>query len=381
MRINSDHQNIRNDQQVLFLDDDLSFLSSLNRLFVSKNVTWKYVFVSNVEDAMKIIRAGKTDMLVSDIRMPGCDGFHMLKSLRENMETADLPVVMFSAYNHPRLKIKAIELGAVDLINKPVQADELVARINSILKQKQKFESLQNEKLFLPDTLEKHSVALESRTIEIILRLAKTVESRNCEDMQHLVRVGYSSKILAESLGLGKDFSYRILISSLLHDIGKIAIPDAVLLKKGKLTSKERIIMKSHCQLGFDILNPHMKSQSDDGMNIVKIISAIFDFFESADNDILKSAAEIALGHHEWFNGAGYPNGLTGERIPLSARIVMVADVYDSLRTKRMYKPAYTHAESMEIILKNNNTQFDPELITALINCADEFDKIKSATE
>lgn len=381
MKIDTNQQNLTNNQHVLILDDDVSVLSSLNRLFISKNVKWRYSFSSHVDEALEMIGGEKIDLLISDIRMPGSDGFHMLKSLRANSKWEDLAVVMFSAYDHPRLKTKAIELGAVDLMKKPVQPDELLARINSVLEQRQHIERLKEQNLYLENKIKEQSLAMESSKIRIILRLAKAVEVRRYDDIKHHARVSYYSKILSVYHGLKKEFSEEIFVASPLHDIGKIVLPDAAMLSGDTLTDKERAIMNSHCRFGYELLKSQsVGDQSGQGMSVGKMITTTSNLVELAYSRFLETAAEIALGHHEWFDGSGYPAGIAGKKIPLSARIVAIADVYDALRTQRMYRPAYTHAEALEIIKKNTNSQFDPELVCTFTRCSDEFERIHQAS-
>lgn len=364
------------EQHVLILDDDISLHKALNRMLIRKNVPWEFSFANHVDEALETIRNKKIDMIISDIKMPGKDGFHMLKSLRESPHWSDMPVMMITAFDHSRLKTKAIELGAVDLLTKPVKPDEMLARINSVLKEKQQKDELKNKLITSQEESNNYSKQIWFSKIEIILRLAMASQFRNIEDSDHVVRVGYYSKILSEQLNNEKKFGDELFVASPLHDIGKIAIPDSVLLKTDQFTDKDKAIMNCHCKLGYDLLQPQISSPKTKTMDLNKMISAIFEVHYTPKNHLLDLAAEIALSHHEWFNGKGYPYGLKGKEIPLSARIVSIADVYDALRNQRPYKPAYSHKEAIGIMRENISTQFDPEIFSGFEKCADEFNRI-----
>lgn len=369
-------QNDWADQHLLFLDDDISVLKSINRILIQKRVDWKYSFATCVPEALDLMTKQRIDMLISDIKMPGTDGFHFLKSLRESPDWHDLPVVMVTGLDSPRIKTKAIEMGAADLLSKPIRPEELLARIHSVLNQKRKLDEFKAHNDYLQDLASEHSREIESSKIEMILRLAKAGDFRCSENGNHVIRVGYYSKILSEQFGVDRAFSDKLFITAPLHDIGKIALPDAVLLKTGKLTEKEWAITQSHCALGFDLLSPSLLKDKSSNQNLSKMVSVVFDIYETTRNHLLDMAAEIALGHHEWYNGGGYPYGRKGEQIPLSARIVAIVDSYDGLRTKKTHKPAYSHAETLSMMKKLSGTQFDPNIFKEFEKCSEDFKRI-----
>lgn len=352
-------------EHILFLDDDVSILKSLKRMLVQKKLGWRYSFATSVREAFEILEDGSVDILVSDIKMPDRDGFHMLKGLREDTRWDQLPVVMCTALQNPQLKTKAMELGAIDLIHKPIKPSEMVARISTILFERKKILHLAEQSLFYKRLMLEHSRELEASKVEMILRLAKAAEYRSGEDSNHVVRVGYYSKFLADRLGLEQSYSDQLFVASPLHDIGKIAIPDQVLLKQESFTEQEMSIMRCHCELGYELLGPNRHSRQTRELNVSNMVAVVYNLYEYGHNHLLESAAEIALNHHEWFDGNGYPYGKQGEQIPLSARIVAIADTYDSLRTERVYKRASTHQEAFIIMQNLKERQFDPKIFKA----------------
>jgi len=377
MKMMQTSQNSWNDHHVLFVDDDVAVLKSLNRVLRYRRVGWKFSFAHNATAAREVMREKPVDVLVSDIKMPGQDGFALLEALRKDPAWGDLPVVLITGLEGSKLKTKALELGATDLLSKPVNTDELVARINLELRQSRKFHELRESSSRLRERVIEHSRELEAGKIEVILRLAKAAEFRLFDhDENHTVRIGYYSKCLSDRLRLEREFCDSIFVASPLHDIGKIGIPDSLLLKKGPLTQKQKNIMNYHCELGHELLGPAKLFENARYPQVGKMISIIFDFYETTENKLIDMAAEIALGHHEWFDGSGYPYGKRSYEIPLAARIVAIADVYDTLRMGRSYKPAYSHEDAIAQMRRENHKHFDPRIFSAFEACSDDFDRI-----
>ncbi len=350
------------EDHVLFLDDDVAILKSLKRMIVQKKLRWRCSFASTANAALAILERESVDIFVSDIKMPDRDGFHVLKGLREDTRWDKLPVVMYTALENPYLKAKALELGAIDLIHKPIKPSEMVARISTILHERNKYAKLEKKAIEYKQLLFESSKQLEANKVEMILRLAKAGEYRSSEDGNHVVRVGYYSKFLADRFGLVRSYSDQIFIASSLHDIGKLAVPDYVLLKNEKLTEKEIAILRCHSKLGYDLLRSNNFLQEEGALTVGTMAKVVFRLDDYARNDLLQRAAEIALNHHEWFDGSGYPNGKHGDDIPLSARIVAIADTYDSIRSERVYKRAMGHEEAMAVMRSLCGRQFDPEI-------------------
>jgi putative two-component system response regulator len=292
--------------------------------------------------------------------MPGKDGFALLVELSQSDQTDSIPVIMVTGIGERSLKRRALKMGATDLLNKPVDLEDLIARITNVLRIK----SYQDELKQLNETFEKkakdRTVALEDYRQDVIWRLAKAGEYRDKGTGNHVVRVGHYSRTLAKALDLSIDEVKTIFLTSALHDIGKIAIPDAILLKPGRLTSEERKVMQTHCEIGAQILQDCTGGSKTLGRSGV-------------DNPLLKAAGQIALSHHEWWDGSGYPSGLAVENIPLESRIVSIADAYDALSTERPYKSAYKQDKVLEIMRAEVGAHFDPEVFEAFEQSLDQF--------
>lgn len=304
------------------------------------------------------------DIVLLDIMMPVMDGFEVCSKMKEDKNLKDIPVIFLSAMTDINSKAKAFEIGAIDYITKPFEVQEIKARVKTHLSLKlaQNELAMQNEILNMKvEERTREIIRTQEATLETIANLA---EYRDPETGGHINRTKGYIKVLAERLKEHpkyKDIIDDTIISSYykaspLHDIGKIGIRDEVLLKPGKLTPIEFEEMKQHSVIGY---------------NTLKMAAN-----QLGDNSFLTYAMEVALHHHEKWDGTGYPDGLKGEEIPLSCRLMAIADVYDALISKRIYKPAFSHKKSISIILEESGTHFDPELIEILKEIHEEFRKI-----
>lgn len=360
-------------QEILFVDDDINILNSINRILKQNHVPWIYRFAGGVDEALAILQEREVDAVIADICMPDRDGFELLGFLRSSKMWSDIPVVVLTGMYNPGLKNKALDMGATDLLNKPIIPDDLLARIRSVLQIKhcQDIIKLQNTRLRM--LVRQRTKALEATRLDIIWRLGKAAEFRNNETGFHIIRVGYYSKILAENLGMAKEFTKMIFLTSPLHDLGKIGIPDSILLKPGSLDGVEREIMRTHCRIGQDILNPDTFGQKNSFANIDIALNEIL---YKDRNPFLQMAADIAGNHHEQWNGNGYPNGKKHEEISLPSRIVTICDVYDALRSQRTYKTRIAHDEAVTIMRKENTLRFDPEIFPIFEQSLSDFQDI-----
>jgi len=348
-------------QEILFVDDEIKIHKGLQRLFQQNKVPWKYMIAESVDDALAILQEHDIDTVITDLHMPNKDGFEFLSLLRKNQAWNDIPVVILTGLDNPELKIKALDMGAIDLLHKPLTPDYLLARINSILHIKRSQDVLKKENAHLSELVCQKIEALEATQLDLVWRLGRAAEFRNTDPGNHVIRTGYYSKILAESMGLAEDFSETIFLASFLHDLGKIGISGSIVLKPGSLTDSESKILRTHCQIGEALLSTRISKK---GSNSTSINSSIGNMLDSQCNHFLQMAANIAGHHHEQWNGYGYPYGKKKEAIPLSARIVSISDVYDSLRSKRTYKPGIEHHEAIAIMRKENGFRFDPNVFS-----------------
>jgi putative two-component system response regulator len=366
---------IEHKKRVLFVDDDPSFLRNLERMLCDQRPDWEMSFALSAEEALRVAAREDIDAVVVDVLMPGTDGFDLLSAWREGERTKDVPVVILTASDDRALKRRALDLGAADLLNKPFNREDLIARIRSVLRLKSYEDELRNQKDTLELKVKEQTAHLEQSRREIIWRLAKAGEYRDDETGNHVVRVACYCRAVAEGLGADHEFVDALFLTSPLHDIGKIGIPDRILLKRGRLTPKERRIMERHCAIGNDILTDAPK-----GMRVC------VDWWRTgsrpgrlASGDwILGMASTIVMAHHERWDGRGYPGGLGGEEIPLEARIVGVADVYDALSSERPYKPAYPEQHVLAIMRGENGRHFDPAIFAVFENVLGDMRAIRA---
>ncbi|HIE16947.1 MAG TPA: response regulator [Dehalococcoidia bacterium] len=299
------------------------------------------------------------DVILLDIMMPGMDGFEVTRRLRADDKTRTIPIVMVTALSEVADRVRALEAGADDFLTKPVDKTELIARINSSLKVKAYNDHMRNYQQTLEaevanrteelrQTLEKLKLA----SLDTICRLSCAAEYRDEDTGAHIKRMSHYAAAVADKMGLNDSFVESILYAAPMHDIGKIGIPDHILLKPGKLDPDEWEIMKQHTIIGAQIL-------------------------EGSDVETIRLAEVIALSHHERRDGGGYPRGLQGSEIPLAGRIVAIADVFDALTSKRPYKEPVPLEKSFSIVQQERARHFDPEVTDKFLAIKDELVAIK----
>jgi putative two-component system response regulator len=287
--------------------------------------------------------AYEPDLILTDLHMPDMDGFEFLKFIRKNRkDSIFLPIVVLSGDESLESRKKALELGASDFLNKPGDPHEIILRVKNMLTMRIWNKSLSEVNRDLESRIRERTFELEQAQIEMIERLALAGEYRDDDTGQHAVRVGEIAADVAKVMGYPHEFVSAIGLAARLHDIGKLAIPDSVLLRPGKLTPEEANIMKSHCLKGARILS-------------------------GSHAPLLRMAERIAASHHEWYDGTGYPHGLAGTKIPAEARIVAVADCYDALLQERPYRAAWPRKEALEEIKSLSGKQFDPDVVNAFL--------------
>lgn len=327
---------------ILIVDDQTANLDVLRGILKSN---YKILATTSGKQALKIAQHKQPDLILLDIMMPELDGYQVCKALKDNPSTAKIPVIFITAMIEHENEFTGLELGAVDYLTKPVNADIVKQRIKNHLELYDRRRQLESE-------VEKRTAKIEASRMEIIHRLGRAAEYKDNETGLHVKRMSLFSHKIALETGMTEREARLILKAAPMHDIGKIGIPDSILLKPGKLDSEEWEVMQTHAQIGADILS--------DG-----------------DSAILKLAETIAITHHEKWDGSGYPNGLAGEDIPLAGRIVAIADVFDALTSERPYKKAWPTEKAVNLIKEESGKHFDPSLVLVFLSVLDEIIDIK----
>jgi putative two-component system response regulator len=338
---------------ILVVDDDEHHCSLLRIFLEAEGYTAREA--GNGAEAYVCIDQQCPDLILLDVMLPDTDGFEITRQLKQNKDTAGIPIVMVTALDDRAARLRALEAGVEDFLTKPVDRSELVVRVRNLLTVKHYADFLRHHNRLLERQVDEKTQQVRQQCIATVLTLARAAEYRDETTGDHVNRISHYTVALAELLGLDSEFRDQIFYASPMHDIGKLAIPDHILLKPGLLTKNEWAIMKTHTTLGREILrNQH--------------------------SPYLEMGSEIAVSHHEYWDGSGYPLGLKGEAIPLAARIMVICDVYDALRSKRPYKQIISHEETLEIMrrgdLRTRPTQFDPQIFDVFMTHHGQFEQI-----
>ena len=350
---------------ILIVDDTPENLSVLGELL---QTSYRVRAANSGRRALQIAHGKPApDLILLDVMMPEMDGFDVLAELRSNPATKHIPVIFVTAMDGTEDEEHGLDCGAVDYITKPIRPAIVLARVRSQLELKLARDILRDQNAYLESEVARRMA--ENQLIQdiSILALARLAETRDPETGNHLRRTQEYVRSLAQSLRQHPRFAHFLddkTINSLaksapLHDIGKVGIPDHILLKPGPLTPEEWVIMRTHAKLGSDA-----------------IAQAELDAAEQVE--FLALAKEIAHHHHEKWNGSGYPDGLAGDAIPIAARLMALADVFDALICKRVYKAAMSFDQALEIITGDSGTHFDPDIVRAF---TDNFDRFKAIAD
>jgi putative two-component system response regulator len=328
--------------QALLVDDSRSALDFLKRLIEADGLVQATAYLDPLQ-AIATARERDFDIVLVDYEMPKMDGITFIRELRSLPKFADIPIVMVTSIQTDEVRLKALEAGATDFLPKRPQAMEMNVRLRNLIKLGAAVRKLNNQAAHLAIEVAAATQKLQEREEEIILRLALAVEYRDNDTGEHTLRVAKYSRIIAEELGLSPRLCRDIYLAAPLHDVGKVAIPDGILLKPGKLDGDEMAIIRTHAAIGGRIL---------------------------ADShcELIQLGAIIAGNHHERWDGSGYPNGLKQLEIPIAARIVTVADVFDALTTKRPYKEAMPLLKAREYLEDKKEIEFDPACVDAFLS-------------
>lgn len=360
--------------RVLMVDDEPRVLAGFRRALLGRGLECELREAGNGREALEVLRREPIDVVLSDVQMPGMDGLELLQAIRAETAWETVQVVIVTGLDARDQKARAIELGASDLLTKPVSTAELQARLRNALQLKAYQDDLRARNAVLEEEVRRRTTEIAASRAEVVFRLAKAAELRDEETGLHVVRVGCYCRTIAQTLDLGAAFCDTIFLAGPLHDVGKIGIPDEILLKPGKLDPGEWTVMRRHTQIGAAILSREpgafeaLLSSSGGLRSLVE---------PRPENPVLAMAADIAMAHHERWDGDGYPRGLAGNDIPLAARICAVADVYDALGSVRPYKPAYPEEQVLAIMADGRGSQFDPEVYDAFGDCLPELQALR----
>ncbi|MEM7456032.1 MAG: HD domain-containing phosphohydrolase [Planctomycetota bacterium] len=360
--------------KIMIVDDEQLVIRVVKRFLASDGYK-NFVTTTDPRQAVDRIIAERPDVVLLDINMPHINGLELLKIRQRTPECQHVPFIILSANSETETKREALQLGATEFLNKPVDPFELVLRVQNALIVKRHHDHLENYAEQLVREVQRRTAQIERSREQIIHCLAKAAEYRDNETGEHVIRVGKYSHVVAQQLGFSKKYCRQIELAAQLHDVGKIGIPDSILLNPGKLTGEEFEVMKKHCGLGCEIMGPLAQSEVDKIQGHSNVGGFIMDIFD--ESPMLEMAAVIARTHHEKWDGSGYPNQLKGDQIPIEGRIVCVADVYDALCSERPYKPKFPIKKCLEIMLSERGTRFDPIVLDAFFERIRDIEDIR----
>jgi response regulator RpfG family c-di-GMP phosphodiesterase len=338
---------------IVVVDDD-RFVLELVRHVVAELPAVRVVTFENATAALQWCHTNEPDVIITDYDMPGLSGLELIAAVRRERHAAEVPIMMITASGHGAVRVEALDRGANDVLSKPIEAAEVRARTKNMLAIRRGQRLLAQRSSWLEEEVHKATAAIASRERETILRLSKAAEYRDWETGSHIVRVSLYARVVARQLSLPSSEQETLFQAAPMHDVGKIGIPDSILLKPGALDAEEFDLIKQHTVIGHGILG-------------------------GSSSGLLQAAAEIALTHHERFDGSGYPNEMAGEAIPLLGRIVAVADTFDALTSRRPYKSAWPPELAWRYLEQNQGTRFDPACVEAFLQARADAEEIRAA--
>ncbi len=337
--------------KIVIVDDQTSARTMLRHILEDIGPELEVFDFGDSEEALRWSEHNRPDLLLLDYRMPAIDGLEFARRFRRSLTNRDVPIVLVTVVGDEPIRQAALDAGVIDFLVKPVRPRELRARCRNLLQLRQQSESIKQRALSLEQRLLSSMHEVEERERETLSRLARAIEFRDSGTSAYLERMSHVAGLIAEGLGMPEDEVRMIEMAAPLHDIGKIAIPDDVLMKPGPLDDQQLNIMRRHPRIGYELLS-------------------------GSQNRFIQTGAIIALRHHERFDGSGYPDGLSGSTIPLEARIVAVADVFDALISPRPYKGPWTVESALDYLVEQSGKLFDPQCVRALMNNRSRLDDI-----
>ena len=331
----------RKNECILIVDDEPANLKLLDKMLGNQGYQ-NLILVSDPREVIARYQAARPDLILLDINMPHLDGYQVMELLKALHDPLLPPIVILTAQNSKDYLLRALAGGARDFISKPFDRNELLMRVRNLLDAQLAHRMIHEQKQVLEEMVQARTEELRRTRLQVVQRLGMAAEYRDEETGSHILRMSHMSALLARASGWSEADCELMLNASPMHDIGKIGIPDAILLKPGKFEPAEWEIMKTHATIGGKLL-------------------------EGDDSDLMRMAQQIAISHHEKWDGSGYPNGLAGEAIPQAGRIAALADVFDALTSARPYKKAWSIEDAVKLIQENSGKHFDPKLVEVFL--------------
>ncbi len=336
---------------IVIVDDQTSARTMLRHILEDISPELEVLDFGDPQEALRWCENNRPDLVLLDYRMPVIDGLEFARRFRRPLLHRDVPIVLVTVVGDEPVRQAALDAGVIDFLVKPVRPRELRARCRNLLQLRQQSESVKQRALSLEQRLLSSMHEVEERERETLTRLARAIAYRDAGTSANLARLAQIAGMIAEDLGMFEDEVRMIELAAPLHDIGKIAIPDAILMKPGPLDDDETAVMRTHPRIGYELLS-------------------------DSQNRFIQIGSIIALRHQERFDGSGYPDGLVGEQIPIEARIVAVADVFDALISRRPYKHAWSIDEALAYIEQHSGKLFDPRCVDVLLRNRERLDGI-----
>lgn len=360
---------LNKDAKIMIVDDEPLNIMTFRQHLKMEGYE-NFVSTTDAVETLSLVKSELPDVLLLDIRMPRVSGLDILRVMGLDPVLQHIPVLILTAATDPMIRKSALDLGASDFLSKPIDPNELLPRVRNAIILKKHYDMVANEAARLELQVERRTRQLEATRQQLILSLARAAEHRDNDTGNHVIRVGRYTSIIADAMGYPRRRLQMLEQAAQLHDVGKIGIPDSILFKPGKLDWDQYELMKRHCAIGKQIIEPIsekswevLKTHTRKGENLLHVRSS----------PLLMLAARIAQTHHEKWDGSGYPLGLQGEDIPLEGRIVAVADVFDALSSARPYKKPFSREKCFEILEEGRGKHFDPRVLDAFFSRSKEI--------